>query len=304
MTEPHTDHCTFSWPPANQPPETGYLKFFRTSYDLDISDSASEDTVTVVVGEKSNISTFRLPKSALRASSEFFARALKPAWSASSARIIHLPDVNVALFHLYARWLASGAEVMTEEDDWKAEYTEYLKWRLELEDQREKKKKNKTKFMCPVTVWDFELTTQAWFLGDYLQSADFQNHCIGHLFYMHLQIDHHSSVDWYDSDKNDWRWGTVAFVRPKDVLHTWEKTDHLALETSFQSEQHPLRRFFVKWLAQFWDAYSIADWDHEAQDGLVQMIEMCPDLAYKQLRQLTCIKGWRENIKGIEAYHV
>jgi hypothetical protein len=99
--------------------------------------------------------------------------------------------------------------------------------------------------------------------------------------------------------ENDWRWGTIALVRPKDVLHTWEKTDHLALETSFQSEQHPLRRFFVDWLGQFWDAYSIADWDHEAQDGLVQMIEMCPDLVYKQLRQLTCMKGWRENVQGI-----
>jgi hypothetical protein len=68
---------------------------------------------------------------------------------------------------------------------------------------------------------------------------------------MHLQFDHHSSDDWCDSDENDWRWGTIAFVRLKDILHTWEKTDHLALETSFQSEQHPLRRFFVDWLGQF-----------------------------------------------------
>jgi hypothetical protein len=159
MTEAHADHCTFLWPPANQPPETGHLKFFRTSYDLDISDPASEDTVTVIVGEKSNISTFCLPKSALRASSEFFARALKPVWSASSDCIIRLPDVDVALFDLYARWLASGAEVMTEEDDWKAEYTGYLKWRLELDDDREKRKEDNVKLMCLVTVWDFKLTT-------------------------------------------------------------------------------------------------------------------------------------------------
>jgi hypothetical protein len=303
MTDHDTDTRNFPWPPANQLPAQRKLKFFRTSYDLGISDPASKDTVTVIVGKEPNTSTFHLRKSDLEANSEFFARALKPEWCTSSDQVIRLPDVDPALFDLYARWLASGAEVLTDEEDWKAEYTEYLHWRQELEDDEEKRNVDELKLICPLTVWDFDLSTQAWFLGDFLQSRDFQNNCLGHMYYMHLRFDprYKEGSCW---DENEWRWGTVAFVDLQDVVYTWEKTEHLAREIPFQFEQHPLRRFFFDWIVQFWDAYSIADWDHEAQDGVVQLMEKCSNLVYKVLRCMTSTKSGRNLLQGIGRYWV
>ena len=306
MADPDTNTDTFPWPPANQFPGTRKLKFFRTSYDLEISDPASKDTVIVIVGRNANASTFYLPKAALEATSDFFARALKPQWCSPSKQTIHLPDIEPALFGLYARWLASGAQVLTDEKDWKASYTEYLHWRQELEADKQKESDETTKLECPLTVWDFELSTRAWFLGDFLQSRDFQNNCLGCMYYMHLRFDHECGEGscWEDPDESAWRWGTVAFVDLKDVVYAWEKTEHLEQETPFLLEQHPLRRFFVDWLGQFWDAYSIADWDHEAQDDVVRLMEKCPDLVYKVLRCMTAGKSNRLPLQDVGWYWV
>lgn len=276
----------FPWPPKDQSPEKGHMKFFRSSYDLEIATLTREEIVTIVVGDVET-STFCLPKCALQSTSDFFARALKPEWSTCSPRIIRLHDVNAALFDLYARWVASGAEVMIDEDDWKAEYAEYLKWRRELEDDKEQwREDKKAKSLCPVTVWDFELTTAAWFLGDFLQSHAFQNHCLGHLYYMHLRFDHFGIKDesfWDDKSNSAWHWGTFAYIRAENVLYTWKVTKHLHDRTLFRLEQHPLRKFFVDWLNQYWYAYEVGDFDYETQDGIAKLIKNCPDIVYKQL---------------------
>jgi hypothetical protein len=180
---------------------------------------------------------------------------------------------------------------MYQESDWKAEYTEYLKWRLALEHDAEIHAVDKKKLLCPVTVWDFELNTEAWLLGDFLRSRKFQNHCMGHLYYMHHRFDHfREAVDWY----TDWQFGTVAYVNLDDVLLTWAMTEHVADESPFRLEQHPLRKFYVDWLARHWDAYSVSAWDYETQDRIVRLIADCPDLVYKQLRHGTMAGSKRQ----------
>ncbi|CAO2657506.1 Nn.00g036320.m01.CDS01 [Neocucurbitaria sp. VM-36] len=277
----------FPWPPTNRPPGQTHLRFLRTSYNLEISDPSSRDTIVVKVGSDPTVSTCYIHAEALRGSSDFFKRALKPEWTMTSSRLIHLPDVDPALFDLYARWLGTGAAIMIDEDDWKAEYTEYLRWRNDLEHDRASG--NEKKPICPVTVWDFDLTTEAWFLGGFLQSHDFQNHCIGHLYYMHLRFDRllsnkeyrEETIGWLDEF---WHCGTIAFIQAKDVLFTWRMTEHCNGETPFLLEQHPLRKFYIAWLKRYWDAYALSDWNYEAQDGIVKLIEQCHDLVYEHLR--------------------
>jgi len=255
------------------------------------------------VGAGPDLATFHLPACDLKSTSVFFQRALKPEWLDPSSTI-HLPKVDAKLFDLYARWLASGTEVMTQESDWKAEYTEYLKWRLALERDAEIYAIDEKKLLCPVTVWDFELNTEAWLLGDFLQSRKFQNHCMGHLYYMHLRFDHfREEADWY----TDWQFGTVAYVNLDDVLLTWAMTEHAAGETPLQLEQHSLRKFYVDWLARYWDAYSVSIWDYKTQENILELIAECPDLVCKQLRHGTMTGSKRHKewfVKDLVLYQV
>jgi hypothetical protein len=283
----------------------GHMKFFRNSYDLKISDPASEETLTVVVGEDAQTSTVHLPKSLLMATSDFFARALKPEWNGTKKRAIYLPDIDPALFDLYTRWLASGGEIMIDEDDWKAEYAEYLKWRRDVACCEVRLLMEGAKSVCPVTVWDFDKTTEAWFLGDYLQSRDFQNHCLGHMYYMHTRFDHIHPANINAPFEGIWHMGTFAYISLEDVLYTWRMTKHSEGETPFTLDHHPLRRFFSAWLERFWDAYEPPDWDEEVQDSIVQLIEQCTGLVYKQLRSLASTNKSRSwTIKPIGSYWV
>jgi hypothetical protein len=287
-------------PPPKRYASEGHMTSFRTSYDLTISDPSSDETVTIIVGEDPHTATFHLPKALLRTTSDFFARALRPEWRAPSKSTIHLPDIPPALFDLYACWLISGAGILIDEDDWRSAYSEYLTWRQHVE-------QGGSDSLCPVTVWDFEKSTEAWFLGDYLQSRDFQNHCLGHLYYMHLRFDH---FGWGDEELNVpiegiWHMGTLAYVCLEDVLYTWEMTKHLAPDTPFRLEHHPLRRFFGDWLERYWDAYELPDWDYEVQDAVVQLTKQCPDLVYKQLKALSWVRGSKcHTIRPIGEYWV
>lgn len=299
-------------PSMRRPPESAHEEPGRTKYDLELSDPAWKETWVVVVGQAPDISYFYFPKSVLEANSQFFTRATKAVWAITSNQVINLGDVKPAVFDLYARWMASGAKIMVELDDWKAEHDKYKKWRRKIEDNKGRLRVSNSKPLCPEDVWDFDLTTEAWFLGDYLQSRDFQNHCLGHLYYMHLRFDHlnlkniTSSQDPCDDPfESFWLSGTIAYIRIEDIIKTWEKTKHWQAKTSFELERHPLRRFFVDWLERYWDAYVILDYDHEVQDGIVKLIKSCPDLVYKQLCNLLSTEV-RSNttIREIGAYWV
>lgn len=292
------------------------LKFARTSYDLSIPDLLPDDTTTVKVGRSPSDATFLLPTTSLQATSDFFARALKPEWGNTVKRLVELPEVHPALFDHYARWLLSGAEIMIHEDDWNAEFSEYMKWRAEVDCNRESYNATEQSAPCPIIVWDFRMTTKAWFLGDFLQSRDFQNHCLGHLYHMHRRFDPRFNwerggcssqteywVDAGDDDENEF-WGTVGYVDIDDVLITWDMTRHCAGKTPFLLEQHPLRRFYVDWLEKYWDAYTISDWDHKTQDDIVALIDRCPDLVYKCLRGCTSQTGKDYIVRDTEAYWV
>jgi hypothetical protein len=290
-------------PPNHHTSSESRMIVSRTTYDLIISSPTPADTMTIIVGEDPHTATFHLPKTLLVAKSSFFERALSPEWSNSvSNRTIQLPDIPPALFDMYARWLSSGAAILIDEDDWKAAYAEYVQWRRHLEHGKEG-----SEALCPVTVWDFEKSTEAWFLGDFLQSPDFQNHCLGHLYYMNLQFEHVESEDERPTEPVEgiWHIGTLAYVCLEDVLYTWEMTKHLEPGTPFRLEHHPLRRFYGDWLERYWDAYELPDWDYEVQDGVVQLIEQCPDLVYKQLKSLSWVTEPRNGTIGpIGAYWV
>ncbi|KAH7078451.1 hypothetical protein FB567DRAFT_136389 [Paraphoma chrysanthemicola] len=295
-------------PPALQPVQGRHMNFDRTEYNLKLSDPTADETLTVIVEDDSKTGIFHLPKTALAATSAFFARAAKPEWDAGSTRVFHLHDVDPAVFDLFARWLDSGAEILIAKDDWHAEYGEYMRWRGKVDAEKVQRPDCKETLPCPVTAWDFGLTTKAWFLGDYLESRDFQNHCLGHLYYSHLRFDHvQIPKDIFLDGLGDSVLynGTVAFLKPDDIVYTWEMTQHMADESPFRNEQHPLRRFFVDWLEQYWDAYVVADFDYEAQDGIVRLIESCPDLAYKQLRNMSSTKHSRcWTVKDIGTYWI
>ncbi|KAH8723911.1 hypothetical protein GQ44DRAFT_773495 [Phaeosphaeriaceae sp. PMI808] len=278
-------------PPTTRPPETNPKQPGRTNYDLEFSKPESKGTWTVVVGTAPDISYVYLPASVLEANSTFFARAMKAALSTTLHQLISFPEVKPAVFDLYARWVASGAEIMVDQDDWKIEYAKYTKWQRELDTVL--RRKDEPKPLCPVTVWDFGLTTEAWFWGDFIKSKDFQNHCLGHLYYMHLRFDHIDLKNMSSSDEHFetfWLVGTIAYLRIDDLIETWKQTKHLQAKTPFVLEQHPLRRFFVDWLERYWDAYVISDCDYKAQDGIVELIKYCPDLACKQFRNLLSTK--------------
>jgi hypothetical protein len=285
---------------AQRPPKQRvngqHIDFSRAQYDITLSEPSSEETVTVIVGEHPHTATFHLPRAPLRETSEFLKRALRPEWGALSKRTVHLRDTQPVLFDLYARWLISGAEIMVEEHDWRLSYERYLMWRQHVE-------QSGSDSLCPETVWDFDISTEAWFLGDFLQSRDFQNHCLGHLYYMHLRFDH---LDWEGEEVNQpvegiWHEGTLAYVCLEDVLYTWEMTKHMAPDTPFRPERHPLRKFFGHWLERYWDAYELPNWDYEVQDGVVQVIGQCPDLVFRQLKALS----WtNDTIEPIGAYWV
>ncbi|KAF2270793.1 hypothetical protein CC78DRAFT_573144 [Lojkania enalia] len=119
-------NSSFPWPPLNRAPETRHMNFFRTTYDLELCDCTSSSAVAVKVGSPEP-STFHLPRGALSRTSDFFRNALKKEWSHAEHRIVSLPEQDPAIFDIYARWLWSGAEIMIEEHDWKAEFTEFLK---------------------------------------------------------------------------------------------------------------------------------------------------------------------------------
>ncbi|KAF2691598.1 hypothetical protein K458DRAFT_381447 [Lentithecium fluviatile CBS 122367] len=141
-------------------------------------------------------STFILPTEALRSSLHYFHNALKPGWFDTDSRTLSLSDTEPAVFDLCARWIVTGD----------AGYEE------------------SGVDICQVTVWDFELTTDAWFLGDYLLSADFQNHCLGFLCFMNLRFDHLVQDDDLPEDEAyqaTWQWGTSASVIIADMLATW-----------------------------------------------------------------------------------
>ena len=152
--EPTPELTTEPWtvPPTKRSQASRHLRFHRTSYDLELSDPSSDDTITIKVGRSPNISTFHLSASAMKKTSDYFERALKPEWTHLSTRLIELPDVEPDLFDHYARWLASGAEVMTSEEDWRAEYAEYLRWQQDLDDDKERWVTDEKKTLCPGTV--------------------------------------------------------------------------------------------------------------------------------------------------------
>jgi hypothetical protein len=299
----------FLWPHKPATDHVGRINLLRTSYGPgQPTEPAYSNTVAVKVGNGPDSATFHFPASALQSTSELFARALKPCWNIDSRRTINLPEVDVLLFDMYARWLANGAEILIKEDDWMTEYAKYLKWQHQLDNQQTLQRKDKSRTHRLNTVWNFDLTTKAWFLGDYLQSRDFQNHCMGHLYYMNRRFDHceRDMNNPSNVEENYWHWGTIAYVNPTDVLYAWEMTEHLAQDSPFVLEQHPLRKFYVDWLARYWDAYRISDWDYEAQDGIVKLIELCPDLVYKQLRSCTSSKSGRTDciIRDLGVYWV
>jgi hypothetical protein len=263
------------------------MRFLRSSYDLQLSDLQAIDTVTVKVGAPP--STFRLSSESFRSTSEFFRNALKSVWHGPQEGTISLPDVEPAVFDLYARWLACGAEILVDEDDWKAEYTEYTKWLLELEDDKDTGNAHFTKEKFPVTVWDFGLSTKAWLLGDFLMSPAFQNNCLGHLYYMNKRFDHilcDLKDEVYDIDKAYWHWGTVAYMNLEDIVMIWE---------NFESDntRHPLKEFLLDWLLRYWDAYDCSDWDDETLDGIDSIVRVYPDLGMQLLRGLMVSKQER-----------
>lgn len=266
------------------------MRFSRTSYDLRTSDSEAVDTVTVKVG--SPPTTFRLPSESLCSTSDFFRVALKPVWQGSVKRTISLLEVEPAVFDLYARWLTCGAEILTNEDDWKAEYTEYAKWQLQLQQDWDSGS-NHPMEICPVTVWDFSLSTKAWFLGEFLMSPAFQNHCLGHLYYMNKRFDH---VIWdlddneYDIDKAYWHWGTVAYMNLEDIVLIWQNVGS-------EYARHPLQAFLLDWLLRYWDAYDCSNWDNETLDGIDSIIRLCPDLDMQLLRGLMVSKQERRHFR-------
>lgn len=275
----------FIWPPTEPPRQQRRLKFFRTCYDLDLADPEAEGTITVEVGSPKP-SFFHLRREALCDNSDFFRNVMKPVWRGHSDRIISLPDIDPAVFDLYARWIACGASILINEDDWKASHEEYTQWRLELAADKENGEVDPMKIVCPVTVWDFDLTTKAWFLGDFLCSPAFQNHCLGHLYYMNGRFDHHKYthmwVDiWkgYDVDEAYWQWGTIAYVNVQDILLVWDNTEE-------HGSKHPLRRFLLDWLRRYWNTYACSDWDTETLDALDRIVQDYPDLSSKVLRGL------------------
>jgi hypothetical protein len=286
------DGNPFPWPPTNGPPQRGHMKFFRQTYDLDLCDAGSTG-FKVIVGS-SNHSTFYLPLEALCSKSGFFRNALnlKAGWKETVTRTCHLPTIEPAVFDLFARWLYSGAHIMVDEDDWKAEYTEYLKWRLDLEHDKENFIVDPLKRICPFTVWDFALTTKAWLLGDYLLSPDFQNHCMCHLYYMNLRFDYIlQDPDYKEEDDRDecyWHCGTLAYLDPEDILLVFENSD-LADNCGLQL----LKNFYCDWLKRYWDTYQISDWDCAARDGIDNIIEYCPSLAKELFRGLMSWKDER-----------
>ncbi|KAF2254535.1 hypothetical protein BU26DRAFT_559213 [Trematosphaeria pertusa] len=281
----------FPWPPENRVPGPSGLKFFRSSYDLELADPSGKDTVIVKVGAEPDASTFCLPAAALLQTSEFFRTKLKPVWFDQESRTVTLADVDPAVFDLYARWLVTGAEILVDEDDWKAAYTEYIKWRLEVQDDKEQHQVDAGKQKCPVTVWDFGLTTKAWFLGNFLMSADFQNHCLGLLYYLNLRYDHVVyDPEYYEEDDREdatWHWGTLAYLDLEDVLDTWEMTEH------DEDMRHPLRLFYRDWLKRYWDSYQVSDWDYKALEDADDLIDHCPGLAKELFRGMSYGKGDR-----------
>jgi hypothetical protein len=87
----------FPWPPQISPPERGHMGFFRTTYDLKLSDPTPPNTIIIKVGAEPDLATFHLPARDLKATSVFFQRALKPEWLDPSLTI-HLPKVDAKLF--------------------------------------------------------------------------------------------------------------------------------------------------------------------------------------------------------------
>jgi hypothetical protein len=309
----------YSWPPENKAPQEGYFGPARTSYDLNLAAGMDfKDTITVKVGSEEVFAIFKLPAEVLVASSGYFKGATRPDWfdKAVPARTVKLPDVNPGVFDLFARWLVKNGEILTEEEDWKDTYTEYVKWQLRLEaDREEDPSLAADQQLCPATVWDFALTTDAWFLGDYLLCADFQNHCIGLLYWMNLRFDHlvwDGNLSQDDIHNGFWHRGTVAYVDMKEVLCVWEQTEVTADEQpEVVAYSHPLRKFYRDWLMRYWDSYQRSDWDYEAREGITALVKNCPKLAdrvmtglmgRKELRRKYALEPLAQYWVGAEAY--
>ena len=153
-----------------------------------------------------------------------------------------------------------------------------------------------------MTVWDFARTTEAWFVGDYLMCADFQNHCLGLLYFMNLRFDHlvhEGNLRQADIDDATWHWGTIAFAKIDDVLETWEKSEA-------NSDMFPVRAFYRDWLMRYWDSYQLSDKDQEALDGIQALVRECPELTARVMRSLMGGKELRrkEALKPLLQYWV
>ncbi|KAF2240919.1 hypothetical protein BU26DRAFT_572162 [Trematosphaeria pertusa] len=236
--------------------------------DLNLPDDVVTVDVRVSHDEKSVL--YALPKDQLCHDAAFFKIALSGRWQEADTGEVHLKDIDPGLFNMFAYWILTGAEVMRHIEDWKAEYAEYLKW-VDWLTVAERQKGNGPPdphaFASPVTVWNFERTVDAYCLGQFLGCADFQNHCIAHLYYMNLRFNHLPTK----ADTEEWEWsdGTVAFLRARDVLTAWEHSNF---------EDDAIRRFFKTWLSRYWDAYPISKEDHVARDGWDEVMVECPDL--------------------------
>lgn len=273
-----------------------------------------QDMIRIQVGEGMDAATFELPVDALRDSSDYFRALLKPEWTRkanTSIRNTSIPDIEADIFSLYAEWLSNGAEILTEGYEWKLEYQEYLHWQSEVEEAYALETTTPGR---PKGVWDFSLTVMAWFMGGYLQSPSFQDHCLGHLYFLHLRFDldflSEEDLAFDHSDGMIYHRGTVAYTDLADVLLIWQQTDHdtrsppARLENApWELDAHPLRRFCVDWLTQYWLAYEVSVWDHAATDDIDEMYKKCPDLACKLLRGLTCTSR-PETVASLDAYWV
>ncbi|OAL56962.1 hypothetical protein IQ07DRAFT_638348 [Pyrenochaeta sp. DS3sAY3a] len=274
----------------------------------------SRDMIRIQVGKGKDVATFELPSDALRDSSDYFRTLLKPEWTPkadTSIRSTSIPDIEADIFGLYAEWLSNGAEILTDEFDWKMKYLDYLHWQSEIEEAYALKT---TAPVRPEGFWDFGLTVMAWFMGGYLQSPSFQDHCLGHLYFLNFRFDPlFISEEELDCDLRDgalYHQGTVAYIDLADVLLIWQQTDHDARSPPTRSEDapweldtHPLRRFCVDWLTRYWLAYEVSPWDHAATDDIDEMYKKCPDLACKLLRGLTRAKR-PETVASLDAYWV
>ncbi|KAF2741547.1 hypothetical protein EJ04DRAFT_6114 [Polyplosphaeria fusca] len=274
-----SDNSEYPWPPYNEPWPRGPLAFARDSYELLSRDNPDDpNLITISVGEyMDSVVEFQLPKESLIKYSLFFRNALKTRWNPDARRTISLEFISPAVFDLFARWLDFGAQILIHGEDWKASFTEYLYWRQHIAYHKlQTGAPLPFQTICPGTVWNFDLTVQAWMLGDFLQCPDFQNNCMGYLYYMNLRFDHiladEREIQANEEDLTEalWHEGTIAYFDPKDIVYFWEN--------SIKGCRNVLREFFSAWLKRYWDTYAISSWDRKARDGIDMLMAKCPDL--------------------------